>query len=214
MLRRLMLSLPPSGASVLYTYNAVNQSGSTISLSLPPSAIVGDLVLCVLRCRSDRSISIPSGWDLRVSTIVRSTLPVSDLYCRVYVISKSVSPGDSVYSFTHSASAAYGASLILVRGGMVISANYSDGKSISINKTATGSAIIVLALSNSAASIPSASAVPGYSHGGGTYFTALPSYFFVSSIYYRSFNATGTQSISATFDSPADQDGIVAIEVG
>lgn len=179
----------------------VNQSGSTATLSVPVGAASGDLLLAVLRCRGDRTFTVPAGWTTVYSLLAPEGV-TTDAGMRTYILSKAWESETSV-SFTHSVSAAYSAALLLCRGSIGATATAAAGAGVTLSTTSFGSTAIALTLDNAYNTLggSSGSRVSGYT-------AIFYSYFLSASLDYFGILADknvgaplGGNAISASFPS-------------
>src|SRR5690606_10697802 len=88
------------------TYAAGSQSGTTMTLSVPAGAAPGDTLIWIAVIRSDRTITVPSGWTEHQNQSF-STGSGPNQGMRFAALSKPYASESSV-SVTHSSNAAWG----------------------------------------------------------------------------------------------------------
>jgi hypothetical protein len=122
---------------------ASNFSGSP-TLSVPAGAQAGDTLIALLRCRGDRSFTIPAGWTLHLNRDVGFTADATGR-TRLYVVSKAYA-GESSVTFSQSISAACAAVLIVVRGGV---AQFVDAVGSSVSAPTAPGRLLLMVATNS-----------------------------------------------------------------
>lgn len=140
--------LPPAAPAFLVGETGTSESFSgSPTLSVPAGTQIGDTLVAILRCRADRSFTIPAGWTSRINII----LGVGD-NTRLYVATKVYS-GDATETFTQSTSAACSASLMAVRGSF-IAIDHGGGPTISLTANASDFLIAVGTNNSVESSVP------------------------------------------------------------
>lgn len=193
---------------------AVNATSSVATLSVPAAVLPGDTLIAILRCRGDRSFSIPTDWTLISTAVFPSGTSTNATF--VYVVSKPYA-GESSVSFTQSANAAYGFALMAVKGAVVtVGTNYTGVISASINKIYPATLLVAIALnSNFSTSNPPFPMFTGYTNRGITSVVSGSTRFFGAVVESLEAAPTGVQSISATWStSTIGSQGAVLLEIG
>lgn len=191
---------PPASPQYIGGTFHVNQSASTVTLNVPAEAQSGDTVIVVLRCRADRSMSGFSGWTTKKSQVVQSTLPADSTSSRVYVLERTLA-SETSFSFTHSASAAYAAALLVYRGGSILQDALPDSQTASFNKMSDESILLAVSLGNRGVNPVEAPVITGFTRRGATSFFTSPNYFYVAICEDRAGVAAGAVSVTANYGS-------------
>jgi hypothetical protein len=149
-------------------------SGSSISAAVPVGAASGDTLVLVVRVRGDRSVTVPpTGSTTLIDQTIGDGSPGQRQ--RVYVFTKAY-VADTTMSCTHSASAAHGVSLYVVRGTVVNSTAgqvSSNTQNITITKTGTNNGLLALGLVIAGSGFTTANpALSGWAQRGTDYFDA------------------------------------------
>lgn len=200
---------PPASPEYIGGAFHVNQSASTVTLNVPAEAQPGDTVIVVLRCRVDRSMSGFSGWTTKKSQFVQSDPTTS----RVYVLERTLA-SETSFSFTHSASAAYGAALLVYRGGSILQDALPDSKTASLNKLSDESILLAVSLGNGDAASPAGEPViTGFTRRGFTSFFSSPNYHYVAICEDRAGVAAGPVSVTANYGT-GTQAALYLAEIG
>lgn len=211
-------SLMALGGPVTPTYIGgefhVDQSASSITLNVPGGAVAGDLVIVVLRCRADRNMTGFTGWTTHVSQVVRSSRPSDSAEARAYIVSR-VLGAETSFTFTHSASASYGAALIVIRGGSVGNAALPDSDTVSITKVSSSSLLLAISMGNNRSAIPAPPIVAGYTNHGLTTFLSAGLYYYTAVCETRSGVAAGSVSATMnTLSAGVARNGLWLAEIG
>lgn len=183
---------------------SVDQSGSSVTLAVPSGAAAGDTAVVVLRCRGDRSFSGLTGWTVHKNQVIPSSQTGDAGNTRVYILSR-VLVDETSFPFTQSSASAYGAALVVLRGGSVGNNALSDtvesgNNTATITKAVSGSMLVAVTMGNGFAIDPVASSpVAGYTRRGESYFSSAENYFFVANIDTRNGVSAGTVSASNTY---------------
>lgn len=204
------------GGAVTYIDGTYIVSGvGNPTLSVPGTALPGDIVFVVLRCREDRSMSGFTGWTTHLSTPVYSG-GSGDFFTRAYVLSRTLA-AETSFSFTQSSPSAYGAALIVLRGGVFIGGTYADGNVASRIKTLSTSTMLAFAFNSNDGTLPTGN-VPcftGYTARGQTYFDNGGSYFYTAYVETKDGEAAGSVSATANISATTTgQSGVYLVEVG
>lgn len=185
------------------------------TLAVPGLAEPGDTVVVVLRCREDRTMSGFTGWTTHLSTPVYSG-GSGDFYTRAYVLSRTLA-AETSFSFTQSSASAYGAMLLVFRGGVFIGGTPADGNTVSRTKTLDTSIMLAIAFNSNDTTLPTGN-VPcfaGYTDRGQTYYDAGGVYYY--SAYAETKDGDPAGSVSATANISATttgQSGVYLMEIG
>lgn len=156
------------------TYAAGSQSGTTMTLSVPAGAAPGDTLIWVAVLRGDRNLTVPSGWTAHQNLVVNPSTGANNTQrLRFAALSKPYA-GESDVSVTHSANAAWGGLLAVVRGTIAqqtLGADSQSNATGSITPSANCTLIGVLAqhIINPASPPPSAAPAPGWTYDGAGY---------------------------------------------
>lgn len=127
---------PGSGAFLVGETGTSESFSGSPTLSVPAGTQIGDTLVAILRCRGDRSFTIPTGWTSRIDIYIGTYDNT-----RLYVATKVYS-GDATETFTQSTSAACAASLMAVRGSF-IAIDHGGGPKISLTANASDFLIAV-----------------------------------------------------------------------
>lgn len=204
---------PPASPEYIGGAFHVNQSASTVTLNVPAEAQPGDTVIVVLRCRTDRSMSGFSGWTTKKSQVVPSTSSADPNTTRVYVLERTLA-SETSFSFTHSASAAYGAALLVYRGGSILQDALPDSKTASLNKLSDESILLAVSLGNGDAASPvGTSVITGFTRRGVTSFFTSNNYYYVAICEDRAGVAAGSVSVTANYGT-GTQAALYLAEIG
>lgn len=191
----------------------VTQSGTTATLNVPGSATTGDLVVVILRCRGDRTFSGFTGWTIVRNSTIQTTQPADSTSTIAYVLTRTLA-SESSFSFTHSASAAFGAALLVFRDGAVVTEALTNGQSATITKAGANSLLLAVALANSHATTPGDPVFTSYTRRGRTYFDSAGTFFYEAICETRSGVGAGSTTASGTFSSAGNQDAVWLAEIG
>lgn len=207
-----------SGAGLIDTIigatPTVNQNTASLSMAVPAGAQSGDKLFVVLRCRTDRSFTVPAGWTTHLSVAVPSgSSGTGD--ARVYILSKDWASETSV-AFTQSVAAACSGMVVLLRGQLGVVAS-SATSPLSYTKTSTGSCMLVLTLDSNypvvSDTTPRVSSPAGYSRLGYSYFLATTHFYGIFADK-KAFELAGTLSLGISWPgSTTNQRLVVAVEV-
>ena len=115
---------------------------ASVTVTIPGGAALGDTLIAFLRCREDRSFSLPAGWTVETDATVVGSSSTPANNTRIYVLHKPYA-GETNVTFTQSTSAACVAVIAVVRGtlGGVFKAASASGQ-----KATTSSRSLLLAL--------------------------------------------------------------------
>lgn len=188
---------------------ATDASGSSASLSVPGSPVSGDYLIAVLRCRGDRSFTVPGGWTVHINgdTFYGAG---ANTNTRVYLLSKPWA-SESTVDFTQSVSAAYGYALLLGSADVgVLDYTTAEGRSATITKVGDGD-LVGLYIDNLTTLYP-ATATDYVSQGATTFFTS-PNYFYVAQAFLRSGVGVGSTTFTHSVTS-GSQRGAILFELG
>lgn len=121
-----------------------------------------------------------TGWTTIISSVLPSTDPGGTGNSRVYILTRTLA-AETSFAFTQSASAAYGAALLVFRGGVVGTNTLVDATSGSITKSGANSMLLAVSLYNQSAVSPTTvnPTFASYTNRGYSYFFSSPSYFYV-----------------------------------
>lgn len=191
----------------------IDVSSATPSVTVPGGAVNGDTMVVILRCREDRSFTIPGGWTTHVSRAVSASSSGTS-YTRVYIISKARS-GETSLSFTQSAAAACSASLAVFRNGTVgVNAN-NDTNIIGITKASSSSILLAVSLkSSTGVTTPGNPIFAGYTQRGVAKWSAGGDWFYATGFETLSGAPSGSATATATWTGPADQSASWLAEIG
>lgn len=207
-----------SGVSLIDTIigatPTVNQNTASLSMAVPAGAQSGDKLFVVLRCRVDRSFTVPAGWTTHLSVAIPSgSSGTSDT--RVYILSKDWASETSV-AFTQSVAAACSGMVVLLRGQLGVVAS-SATSPLSYTKTSTGSCMLVLTLDNGypvvSGTAPRVSSPAGYSRLGYSYILSTTHFYGIFADK-KAFEPAGALSLVISWPgSTTNQRLVVAVEV-
>lgn len=145
-------------------------TAANLAMSVPAGAAVGDTILAVLRCRADRTFTLPSGWTSVLDTSVPAG-STDSVRARLYVLRKLWAPGETSYSFSQSANAACCGMLLLVRGVLGGSVLSLGSASASITKESNSSFLLAVTCDNAYTALtPTGPRVLGYKYKGYSFF--------------------------------------------
>ena len=156
------------------SYAAGSQSGTTMTLSVPAGAAPGDTLIWVAVLRGDRNLTVPSGWTAHQNLVVNPSTGVNSTQRTRFAALSKPYAGESDVSVTHSANAAWGGLLAVVRGTIAqqtLGAASQSNATGSITPSANCTLIGVLAQHNIAPASPppSAAPAPGWTYDGAGY---------------------------------------------
>lgn len=159
----------PSDLFVGATYAAGSQSGITMTLNVPVGAELGDTLIWIAIIRSDRTITVPSGWTQHQNQVF-NTGGGANTGIRFAALSKPYASESSV-SVTHSNNSPWGGLLAVVRGTIAqqtIGAAAQSSATGSITPSADCTLIGVLAQHNinPASPPPGPAPAPGWTYDG------------------------------------------------
>lgn len=173
---------------------AIDQSGSSASLSVPAGTTTGHTLIAILRCRADRTFTVPGGWTAHQDgTVIPLGGAADSSNTRLYVLSKAYA-GEASVAFTQSVSAAYGYALVSVQGGVL---THAYGADPSITKSSADSLMLVVPI-NTGTTTPDVSSVTGYTGRGRTSFNSGGTHFFLAHVFTKTGVAAGTVTPGAT----------------
>lgn len=162
---------------VVAVTSTASATATSLAMSVPAGAAAGDTVLALLRCRSDRTFAVPSGWTSVLDTAIPAGTTDSS-GTRLYVLRKLWVSGETSYTFTQSVNAACSGMLLLVRGVLGGSALSLGSASASLTKETTSSYILAVTCDNSYGAVtPTGPRVAGYKYKGYSYFLSSLHYF-------------------------------------
>lgn len=170
--------------------SSTNFTGSALTLAVPAGASSGDTVFAVLRCRYDRTFSIPSGWNAIINGLQIGTTNGTMLYICYKTLASETS-----FTFTQNTSAAC-AGQIFVTSGSYSSISSGSGYTSSISSPSDNSLVVAVCVNNSTA-FSGANFESSFSKKGDAYFLSGVTYYFCSSVATSQY-ASGTVSLSGT----------------
>lgn len=170
-------------------------SGTNFVVSVPVGAATGDTMIVILRCRADRSFTVPAGWTQRFSVVVGTSGTTAN-NTKLYVLHKPYA-GESTVSFTQSVSAAGIAVVAVVRGTLGTHSSLS-GNSRSFTPTVTDSMLFAIGTSN-ATTATSASWSAPFTTAGSFKWSASSPYFYGASVSTLISGATDLETAAYTW---------------
>lgn len=199
------------------TYAAGSQSGTTMTLNVPVGAELGDTLIWIAVIRSDRTLTVPSGWTEHQNQVF-NTGSGSNQGMRFAALSKPYA-GESAVSVTHSSNSPWGGLLAVVRGTIAqqtLGAAVRSNATGSITPSANCTLIGVLAQHNisPASPPPSAAPAPGWTYDGAGYNdTVANQLIYMPRLYWRSSPGGVLTSLSpdADYGSLSQRVGVVWI---
>lgn len=202
---------PASLVGIVGTSNTF--SGTNFVLSVPAEAATGDTLIAILRCRLDRSFSVPAGWtiDINGATVGTSGTPTANT--RIYVLSKPYA-GETSLTFVQSPSAAGVATLVVVRGTMGGRTAIADFRAATRAPVDHNSMMLAIATANGTDSLsPGWSAA--FSPGKAAHrWSASAPYYYGTGVATYSSGSTASVSVSYTWDpSVSGPNYIVLVEI-
>lgn len=194
----------PVVASYVDGAYTIDQTTSSLSMSVPSATVDGDVLICILRCREDRTFTIPGGWTTHASRAVATGMTGS-VYSRVYIISKPRA-GETSLSFAQSVSAACSGSLLVIRNGSVRTNAITDGLSSNITKSQPISLLVAVGLNSSlGVTTPSNPAFTGFTQRGYAKWSSGGDHFYASVCETLLATGTGSSTATMTWAGPTDQ---------
>lgn len=192
---------------------SIDQTVSSLSLAVPGGTVDGDTIVVVLRCREDRTFTIPGGWTTHMSRAVAAGTSGTS-YTRAYIISKARA-GETSLAFTQSASAACSGALIVFRNGIVGTNLATDGLSSSITKANGSSLLLAVGLnSNLAVTTPPNPAFSGFTQRGYAKWSSGGDHFYGTVAETQDGRAAGAVTATMTWTGPTDQRAVWLAEIG
>lgn len=169
--------------------------GTDFTVAVPVGAQTGDTLVAILRCRADRTFTVPGGWTTSVNGVTVGTSGTTASNTKLYVIHKAFA-GETSLTFVQSASAAGLVVCAAVRG--TIGGVSSQNDAASISRAPVNSRSMMLSLGTSNAT-PDASATWGAPFPAGVSYkwSATANYFYGTSL--SNLSTGGTASVTATY---------------
>lgn len=155
-----------------------NQNTLILKMNVPAGALLGDLLLVVLKTRADRSFEIPAGWSSFLETSIPSN-STSNTDNKVYIISKKYE-GETSLSFNQSVTAACSGMIVLLKGD-IVNIKHSFTSPINFQKINNDSYILALTFDNNYPVVsdnnPRVISPSGYSQIGHSYFISSTEFY-------------------------------------